>query len=177
MNTAGFNIRLLATGGTIEKHYDPHSGQLTLNAPVLEALLDELVHPDVAIAVERLMAIDSLDMQPEHRQQIVDAVADRSCDEAVDAIVITHGTDTLADTASALAQAMPAPRVPVVLTGAMVPYRMAASDASQNVAQALMAARLLAPGVYAAFHGRVIDGARVAKDYTRLTLVEDGGRG
>ncbi|HET7313905.1 asparaginase domain-containing protein [Salinisphaera sp.] len=167
-----FRIVLLATGGTIEKSYDAAAGTLTLDAPVIETLLDALDQPDVQIEVRRVMSVDSLDMGEAERAAIVAAARACLVDDAPDAILITHGTDTLAQTAAALAGSLAGLDRAVVLTGAMRPYRVAASDAAQNVAQAVMAARLLGPGVYAAFHGRVIPAGRIVKDYDRLTLVE-----
>jgi len=171
-NADVFRIHVLATGGTIEKTYDPARGALTLDVPVLEDLMAGLSHPDMAITIERLMAIDSLDMSADHRQQIVATTRAVLADASADAIVITHGTDTLADTAAELVAGLGQPAVPVVLTGAMVPWRVAASDAAQNIAQALVACRLVAPGVHVVFHSRVIPGACVAKDYERLTMIE-----
>ena len=168
----GCRIALLATGGTLEKRYDPHTGTLALGAPVVEELLATLVQPDVAVDVERVMAVDSLDMDDAGRDAIVAAVARRIAAGGCDAVIVTHGTDTLAETASALVAGLKAPAVPVVLTGAMVPWACAGSDAAQNLAQALMAARLLAPGVHVVFHSRVVPGERVVKDYARLTLVD-----
>lgn len=168
-----FRVVLLATGGTIEKSYDAHTGGLALGAPVIEQLIETLVQPDVSIQVERLMARDSLEIESEQRGRIVTAIAGRLQRGDAHALLITHGTDTLAQTAAALVSALDPSPLPVVLTGAMIPYRAAGSDALQNVAQALMACRLLGPGVYAVFHGRVIAGDRVVKDYARLTLVED----
>ena len=167
-----FRIALLATGGTIEKSYDASEGALTLDRPVIETLLATLDQPDVKVDVRRVMSIDSLEMGEAERAEVVAAARAGLVEDDVDAIVITHGTDTLAHTAAALVEALDTPRRPVVLTGAMRPYRVADSDAAQNVAQALMAARLLAPGVYAAFHGRVIPAGRIVKDYERLTLIE-----
>lgn len=167
-----FRIALLATGGTIEKSYDAAAGALTLDTPVIETLLAGLDQPDVQIEVRRLMSIDSLEMGEAERAEVVAAAGDCLASDDVDAIVITHGTDTLARTAEALAEALTSPDRPVLLTGAMRPYRVADSDAAQNVAQAVMAARLVAPGVYAAFHGRVIPAGRIVKDYNRLTLIE-----
>ncbi|MES1924982.1 asparaginase [Salinisphaera sp. T31B1] len=167
-----FAVRLLATGGTIEKTYDPARGALTLDVPVIQSLLDGLRQPDIRVGVERVMAKDSLDMSDGDREAIVQAVRMALDRGDSDAVVVTHGTDTLADTAAALVDGLSAPAIPVLLTGAMVPWRVADSDAAQNMAQALMAARLVEPGVYAVFHSRVIPGDRVVKDYDRLTLVE-----
>lgn len=168
----GCRIALLATGGTLEKRYDPHAGTLALGAPVIEELLATLVQPDVVVDVERLMAVDSLDLDAAGRDAIVAAVARCIATGGCDAVIVTHGTDTLAETAAALVAALDTPAVPVVLTGAMVPWACADSDAAQNLAQALMAARLLDPGVHAVCHTRVVPGERVVKDHARLTLVD-----
>lgn len=173
---ARFRVHVLATGGTIEKTYDPARGALTLDVPVLEPLIDGLRQPDVAVTIERVMSMDSLDMGAEHRKQIVAAAVAVLAQGSADAVIITHGTDTMADTARELAAELDNPGVPIVLTGAMVPWRVAASDAAQNMAQALMAARLAAPGVHVVMHTRVIAGERVAKDYDRLTMI-DGADG
>ncbi|GAB3675824.1 asparaginase domain-containing protein [Salinisphaera aquimarina] len=167
-----FTIRVLATGGTIEKTYDAARGALTLDVPVLDHLLAELRQPDVDLRLERVMAMDSLDMDADDRGRIVAAVATTMAAADCHAVLITHGTDTLADTAAALIEGLEQLSIPVVLTGAMVPYRVADSDALQNMAQALMACRLLAPGVYTAFHSRVIPGDRIVKDYEHLTMIE-----
>lgn len=167
-----FRIVLLATGGTIEKSYDAAEGSLTLDVPVIDTLLATLEQPDVCVDLRRIMSIDSLEMGEAERAEVVAAARAALAEDDVDAVVITHGTDTLARTAETLAARLDMPSRPVVLTGAMRPYRVADSDAAQNVAQALMAARLLAPGVYAAFHGRVIPAGRIVKDYERLTLIE-----
>lgn len=171
VSSSPFRLVVLATGGTIEKSYDAAAGRLTLERPVIETLFERLDQPDVAIEIRRVMAIDSLDMGAAERADVVAAVQACLADDSADAILITHGTDTLAETATALAEALTALDRPVVLTGAMRPYRVADSDAAQNVAQAVMAARLLAPGVYAVFHGRAIPAGRIVKDYDRLTLV------
>lgn len=169
-----FRITLIATGGTLEKSYDADTGQLSLSRPVIPELLARLKHPDVQVRLIRLMARDSLDMTDADRQRILDTVM-RHAPEA-DAILVTHGTDSLHATGNLLAEHRPAPPVPVVLTGAMVPYLHDGSDALQNVAQALLACRLLAPGVHLVFHGQVIPGDRIRKDYQRSTFerAEDG---
>lgn len=168
----GFRLTVLATGGTIEKYYDAHAGALVLGRSVIDALLAELVLPDIDITIDRVMNMDSLDMGDDDRACIVAAATEVLRVRAPDGIVVTHGTDTLARTADALAASLTALSCPVILTGAMRPFRVAESDAVQNVACAIMAARLLVPGVYAAFHGRVIPAGRIEKDYKRLTFVD-----
>ena len=172
--TAPSNRRLclLATGGTIEKTYDAHEGRLVLGEPIIETLVAALCHPDITIDIERLMAVDSLDMQADERAAVTRRVRELDASGAYDGILITHGTDTLATTARAIATDLPRPGRPIILTGAMRPYRVADSDAAQNLAQAIMAAGLAAPGVYGVLHGRIIEASRLQKDYERLTFIE-----
>ena len=99
-----FRLCLLATGGTIEKTYDAHEGRLVLGQPVIEALVAGLTHPDIAIDIQRLMAVDSLDMQADERAAVVARIQAIEQAGTADAIVVTHGTDTLATTARAIAE-------------------------------------------------------------------------
>lgn len=167
MNT--FRIQLIATGGTLAKHYDAHSGALVVDNAIVDTLVAGLCLPDIDIEVVHLMALDSLDMVDADRQAIVAAVRERSTQ--ADALVVVHGTDTLCQTSNLLAAELPELAVPVVLTGAMVPHTCQGSDARQNLGQAIMASRLLAPGVHIVFHGRCLDGAHARKDYATLTFV------
>src|SRR5699024_2008456 len=111
---------------------------------------------------------DSLDMDAADRRAILEAVRHRAGE--ADAIVITHGTDTLCQTSAHLAENLSDLAVPVVFTGAMVPHACQGSDARQNVSQAFVACRLLPPGVHVVFHGRVLDGVRAIKNYDTLTF-------
>ncbi|NNC22619.1 asparaginase [Salinisphaera sp. USBA-960] len=165
-----YRIKLLATGGTIEKTYDPAAGALSLSNPGLDAVLDALDHPTTELDVERLMAIDSLDMCADEQRRIVDTAAECAKAGGRDALIVTHGTDRLAPTARLVAEQEPA--MPVVFTGAMIPAACADSDAHANLAQALLAARLLPPGVFVAFHGRAIAAERAVKDYAAGTFIE-----
>ena len=100
------------------------------------------------VNVEVLMMIDSLEMKESHRHRIVDACA--TCAETQ--IVITHGTDTMVDTAAVIAAALSTKTI--VLTGAMVPYAFGSSDGLFNLGSALSFVQALAPGVYVAMNGR-----------------------
>jgi len=140
------NLRILATGGTFDKRYDPTTGVLGFG----ETHLHEIVaRARVAepVQVEVVMMIDSLDMVDEHRQRVLAAC--RAAPES--ALVVVHGTDTMVETARVLADA----RLPktIVLTGAMVPYALADSDASFNLGAAVGFARSLSPGVWVAMNG------------------------
>lgn len=151
------NLRILATGGTFDKQYDPLTGQLVFGKSVLPDLLTRarLAEPP---AFEPLMAIDSLDMDDSHRQQVLQA-CERSRE---DHIVIVHGTDTMRETAEVLGRA--ALRKTIVLTGAMVPCRVDDSDAVFNLGFACASAHLAANGVWIAMQGRLFPWDDVRKN-------------
>jgi len=171
MSVSPFRLVVLATGGTLEKRYDAHVGELTLEHSMIETIIGTLEQPDIEVHIERVMAIDSLEMGAPERQTLGDQMAAVLDNDVAHAVLITHGTDTLPDTARALAKRFPELDRPVLLTGAMVPFATADSDGLQNVAQAVMAARLLPPGVYGVLHSRVIAATQIAKDYDRLTMI------
>jgi L-asparaginase len=100
------------------------------------------------VHIEVLMMMDSLEMKESHRHRIVDACA--TCAESQ--IVITHGTDTMVDTAAVIAAAVTTKTI--VLTGAMVPYAFGSSDGLFNLGSALSFVQALPPGVYVAMNGR-----------------------
>lgn len=163
-----FRIQIIATGGTLAKSYDPQTGRLVIDNTIVDALLAELRLPDCDVATTHLLAKDSLEMGASDRETILDAVHRQS--EQVDAVIVVHGTDTLCRTSRLLAEKLTDLSVPVVVTGAMVPHACAGSDARQNMSQAIMACRLLAPGVHVVFHGRALDGGRATKNYGTLTF-------
>lgn len=142
------SLRIIATGGTFDKHYDPLTGKLIFRDSVLPEALDR-ARLTLPVTFESLLALDSLDMQDSHRQQIREA-----CERSVeDRIVIVHGTDTMPETAQVLGHAVP--KKTIVLTGAMVPYQIARSDAFFNLGYACAAASLTAKGVYIAMNGQL----------------------
>jgi L-asparaginase len=141
-------IRILITGGTFDKEYDELTGRLFFkDTHVPEMLRRGRARLDLAI--ETVMMIDSLDLDDEGRTRIVARC--RACAEP--RIVITHGTDTMVDTARALAAAALDGRT-IVLTGAMVPYAFGSSDGLFNLGSALSFVQVLPPGVYIAMNGR-----------------------
>jgi len=151
-------IRILITGGTFDKEYDELTGRLYfLDTHVPEMLRRGRARLDLQI--ETLMMIDSLDLDDAGRQRIVKRCA--GCNERQ--IVITHGTDTMVETARALAAAGLADRT-IVLTGAMVPYAFGSSDGLFNLGSALSFAQVLPPGVYVAMNGRHFAWDRVRKN-------------
>ncbi len=140
------NLRILATGGTFDKRYDPITGALGFGETHLHEIVARarLAGP---LEIEVLMMIDSLDMVDEHRQRVLAAC--RAAPEP--ALVVVHGTDTMVETAQLLGRAaLPGT---IVLTGAMVPFALADSDASFNLGAAVAFARSLPPGVWVAMNG------------------------
>jgi len=142
------SIRILITGGTFDKEYDELTGRLYFrDTHVPEMLARGRCRLDVAI--DTVMMIDSLDLDDAGRAAIV-----RRCRDAAEScLVVTHGTDTMVDTAAALAAAR-LDRKTIVLTGAMVPYAFGSSDGLFNLGSALSFVQVLPPGVYVAMNGR-----------------------
>lgn len=169
MNPAPRRIALISTGGTIEKTYDALRGVLTNEVSVLDLLLGTLLLEGVALTRVPLMNKDSLDMSEADHALIAETVELFSA--AHDGVVVVHGTDRLARTGDAIVEHLATPRVPVVLTGAMRPYVMRNTDASQNLTEALLAVQLLGPGVYVAMHNKVLQFPGVEKDPQRGTFV------
>jgi L-asparaginase len=152
-------IRILVTGGTFDKRYDELRGVLSFKETHLEEML-RLGRSRVDVTVETLMMIDSLDMTADDRARIV-----ARCGSAAEQrILITHGTDTMVETARALAESTPLESKTIVLTGAMVPYAFGSSDGLFNLGSALSFAQVLAPGVYVAMNGRCFGWDRVRKN-------------
>jgi len=151
------SIRVIAAGGTFDKLYDPIQGQLVFGASQLPAVL-ERARISAPVSFEPLPLLDSLDMGAADRQRILDA-----CRNAAEQrIVIVHGTDTMAATAQVLNAAQLGKTI--VLTGAMVPYRIAASDALFNFGFAFGIVQTLAAGVYVGMNGQVFGADSVWKD-------------
>ena len=152
-------IRIFVTGGTFDKEYHELTGTLAFKETHLPEML-RLGRSRVDVAIDTLMMIDSLDMTDRDRGLIVD-----SCRRAAEArILITHGTDTMVETAGALAAALPASGKTIVLTGAMVPYAFGSSDGLFNLGSALSFAQTLPSGVYIAMNGRHFAWDRVRKN-------------
>lgn len=153
-------VRVIVTGGTFDKAYDAIRGELTFKESHLPEIL-ALARVTVPVAIEMNQLIDSLQMQDENRLSVLEA-----CRRAAeDRIVVTHGTDTMAQTASLIGSAV-LPKT-VVLTGAMVPYQVQGSDALFNFGTAFMAVQLLPAGTYIAMNGRVFPWDKVRKDRSR----------
>lgn len=155
-------IAVITTGGTIAKTYDEIGGSLQIATPVIDQIIAGLRIPDLELNFNNLLQKDSLDFTDDDRRLVLKAVEGALMTAA--GVLVIHGTDTLAVTGELLAKSIPKPAAPVVLTGAMRPYEFRDSDALQNVTEALLACRLVSPGIYVAMHNRVLRFPGVVKD-------------
>lgn len=163
------DIIVITTGGTIEKTYDEFDGSLSNRESVIKAkITSRLRLPYTNLQVFSVMSKDSLFMTDDDRQLLMHFVRSQLDKKAP--IVILHGTDTMAVSAELCQRELKDPSVPIVFTGAMKPLGFEDSDALQNVTEALLASKLLAPGVYLSFHGRVFDVPGVRKQRERGTF-------
>lgn len=148
---------VVVTGGTFDKEYDERRGILSFEKTYLPEML-KLGRCRLKTRVLELMMKDSLHMTAGDRKRILTA-----CRRAPESrIVITHGTDTMAETAAALGRGMAGKTI--VLTGAMRPYRFGSSDGLFNLGSALSLSQALPPGVYIAMNGLVFAWDDVKKD-------------
>ena len=158
-------IRVIVTGGTFDKHYDEIRGELTFKESHLPEIL-RLTRVTVPVEIELNQLIDSLQMQDENRQSVLD-----SCARAPESmIIVTHGTDTMAETAGLIGSA--GLDKTIVLTGAMVPYKIQGSDALFNFGTAFAAVQLLPKGAYIVMNGRVFPWDHVRKNRTQGVFEE-----
>lgn len=164
-------ISLIATGGTIEKTYDEFDGMLTNRLSNLDVMLAGMELGGVEIARTALMNKDSLDLTAADLDLIVSTVARESV--RADGVVLVHGTDRLAATGRLLHNRLDPLEVPVVLTGAMRPYELRHTDATQNLTEALLAVQILAPGVWCVMHNRALRFPGVRKDLDTMTFVPE----
>ncbi|SFR50287.1 asparaginase domain-containing protein [Thiomicrospira sp. ALE5] len=169
MNNSLNNLTLLVCGGTLDKDYDPLTGELTFSQSHLPKLLAEANHT-LNITLTNVMLKDSLAMNDADRERVYQA-----CSAAINSkIVITHGTDTMPHTAAYLAERIDQLKnKTLVITGAMRPFQLGQSDASFNLGSALMAAQLLPAGVYIAMNGQIFLANQVQKDRSRGVFVTD----
>lgn len=153
-------IRIIITGGTFDKKYDEIKGVMTFRDSNLPEIIKK-ARIFTSVEFELIDLIDSLEMTDEHRALIREA-CERSPEKR---IVITHGTDRMAETARYLGPL--GINKTIILTGAMIPYQVYGSDAPFNFGGAFMAARLMQAGVYIAMNGRVFPWQDVRKDYEK----------
>lgn len=150
-------ILILTTGGTIDKNYFDALSEYQIVDSGIPALLKE-ARVALPLRVVELMRKDSLELTDADRSLIADAA--RAAPES--RIVVTHGTDTMTETARVLAGEVPGKTI--CLTGALSPARFAETDAGFNLGMALATVQVAPPGVYIAMSGEVFDGLKVKKD-------------
>ncbi len=153
-------IRIFITGGTFDKEYNELSGELFFkDTHIQEMLLLGRARADVSFRT--LMMIDSLQMTDADRNFI----AENCKKETAERILITHGTDTMVETAAVIAKKVKDKTI--VLTGAMIPYKFGSSDGLFNLGAALALVQSLPHGVYIAMNGRCFAWDNVRKNTTK----------
>ncbi|NNE25263.1 MAG: asparaginase [Saprospiraceae bacterium] len=152
-------IQVFVTGGTFDKEYNYITGELYFKNTHLNEMFDQ-GRSTLDLDIKTLMMLDSLQMTDVEREIIV-----FQCKSAIsDRILITHGTDTMVETASYLAK-QNIPNKTIVLTGAMIPIAFGtSSDGFFNLGAALAFAQIMEPGVYIAMNGRYYDWDKVRKN-------------
>ena len=149
-------IRIIITGGTIDKQYNELNGELYLPQTHVPAMLEQ-ARCTLPVKLEEVMLKDSLDMLDTDREKVKNA-----CIAAVESkIVITHGTDTMVETARHIAASIE--NKTIVLLGAMIPYTIDSSDALFNLGCAISAVQTLKHGVYITMNGEIFDWDNVEK--------------
>jgi len=150
-------VRIFITGGTFDKEYNEITGQLYFKDTHMHDLL-ELGRNKVPVEIRTLMMVDSLEMTDEDRELIA-----HQCNHSEEErIIITHGTDTMSETAQYLAQKVK--NKTIVLIGAMIPIKFGSSDGLFNLGSALAFAQTLPVGVYVAMNGRYFNWDNVRKN-------------
>jgi len=150
-------IRIFITGGTFDKEYNELTGQLYFKDSHLPEML-ELGRNLVAVEIRTLMMVDSLEMTDDDRALI----AEHCSKSPQDKIIITHGTDTMAETAKLIDERVK--NKTIVLTGAMVPYKFGSSDGLFNLGSAMAFVQTLPAGVYVIMNGRCFNASNVRKN-------------
>jgi L-asparaginase len=159
-------IAFIQTGGTIDKDYPNATGgyAFEIGEPAVKRILKR-ANPNFDFEIVSILRKDSLDITEEDRMKIRDA-----CEKiASDKIVVTHGTDTMIETAEKLSSIK---GKVIVLTGAMKPEKFVDSDASFNLGTAVGAVNVLQQGVYIAMNGRIYAGNRVKRNSRTGQFVE-----
>ncbi len=150
-------IKFIITGGTFDKEYNELTGELFFKDTHINEML-KLGRSLNEVSIETVMMMDSLEMKDEHRKMILDR-----CKKAKEKhIIITHGTDTMSETANFLSHHIKDKTV--VLTGAMVPYKFGSSDGLFNLGSAIAFVQTLPKGVFVAINGKYFEGNSVRKN-------------
>lgn len=156
-------ILIITTGGTIDKVYFDAASEFEVGDSVVGRLLEQ-AHVQASVEIVELMRKDSLELTNHDRTLIRQTIEERPETR----VVVTHGTDTLTDTAAVLEVVQGRT---IVLTGALAPARFAESDAVFNVGMAFGAVQSLVEGVYIVMNGQVFRSGEVVKDRVRNTFV------
>lgn len=156
-------IRIFVTGGTFDKEYNELTGDLFFKDTHIHEMLS-LGRNQTSAKVQTLLMMDSLQMEHSHRK----IIAMRCLEAEENHIVITHGTDTMTETARVLDELVK--NKTIVLTGAMVPYKFGSSDGLFNLGSALAFVQTLPSGVYIAMNGRYFAAGKVRKNKTLGTF-------
>ena len=153
-------IKVFITGGTFDKESNELNGTLYFNETHLFEMLT-LGRSRLDLSIHTLMLKDSLDFEEADRQLIANACNETTASK----ILITHGTDTMTNTASYLAKHCP--NKTIVLTGAMVPYKFGSSDGMFNLGSALAFVQVLPTGIFIAMNGKIFEADKVIKNTNR----------
>jgi L-asparaginase len=156
-------IRILTTGGTFDKEYNELTGELYFKDTHVNEMLT-LGRNRVTVVIQTLFMMDSLQMQETHREEIADCCINAPENH----IIVTHGTDTMPETARLLDQK--AIGKTIVLTGAMIPYKFGSSDGLFNLGSALAYVQTLPTGVYIAMNGQYFTAGNVRKNKKKGTF-------
>lgn len=161
-------VKIFTTGGTIDKTYFDARSEYEVGDPQIVAILD-IARVGVAYEIEQLMRKDSLDVTADDRAEIRRRIAADPCER----ILVTHGTDTMAETAAALDDI---PEKTIVLVGSLTPAKFKNSDAEFNIGFAFAAVQTLGSGVYITMNGEVFRAAHVRKnrERNRFESIDDG---
>ena len=150
-------IRILIAGGTIDKEYDPLTGELIFAKSHLSNILNQ-VRCKARFILEEVMLKDSLQMRSEDREEIL-----KKCVDCIEnRIIVSHGTDTMVETGRVLGTNVKSKTI--VLVGAMIPYTFGASDALFNLGCAFAAVQALRRGVYITMNGKIFRWDNVIKN-------------
>ena len=167
-------IALISTGGTIEKTYQELGGTLKNHVSVLDVMLTQLELRGVeSVTRVALMNKDSLEMSDADHNLIAAEVV-KQC-QSHDGVIVVHGTDRLAQSGERTLErllASGAPMKPVIFTGAMRPWELRKTDATQNLTEALLAVQIVSSGVYVVMHNHVLQFPGVTKDLDTMTFVK-----
>lgn len=160
-------IQILLTGGTIDKHYNPSNGGMEFKDSHIEQILEQ-GRITSNYSIEQLMFKDSLRMIEADRQLVANACKNLKSDK----ILITHGTDTMVETAQHIANKQPQllTKKTIVLVGAMIPHEIRYSDAMFNIGFALGAVNALENGIYIAMNGEIFAWNNVCKNKQTLAF-------